>query len=207
MPCWGTGRSVNSSSRTTPPLWSGSAWKRGVKGSKARHKTIKAFYAEVQKVERQAAAEVKLSEPTPPPERRLLQSADDRRQELEEWAKSERRKDRRLVQLAAQSVTATRTLAEQAGHLRQANARLSSEVDDLKAQLATIYEQMGQDKDQVGRLRKLDVSAVADRLGHSGEVKKGRTPLTWSNGSAASTSPNPSHGCTMNSGRRRRRPR
>ena len=151
---------------------------RGVKGSKARHKTIKAFYAEVQKVERQAAAEVKkLSEPTPPPERRLLQSADDRRQELEEWAKSERRKDRRLVQLAAQSVTATRTLAEQAGHLRQANARLSSEVDDLKAQLATIYEQMGQDKDQVGRLRKLDVSAVADRLGHSGEVKKGENAI------------------------------
>lgn len=153
---------------------------RGLEGSKARHRTIKNFYAGLDRIERQSIAVLrKIQKPSPPPERSLTSLFDkDRREaELKDWATRETSRTAHLVKTTEQALAAAKSLQEDVDVLKSQNSVLVAENDELKARLTDMYEQMGLQKDEIGRLRKLDISAVAERLGFFEKVKTGENAI------------------------------
>lgn len=145
--------------------------RRGLEGSKAKHTTVKAFYAQAEQVERQARSALKkVKEIEPPPDKPLWQRQETRQEVLEEWQKGERQKVAKTVQTAAQAVLKARTREAEVKDLKKENAALSARVEQLEEDRARLADELMLSKDEVGRLRKLDISAVASRLGHYGEV-------------------------------------
>ena len=153
---------------------------RGLEGSKARHRTIKNFYAGLDRIERMSLVELrKIEKPSPPPERSLtsMLNKDRREAELKDWATKETSRTAQVVKTAGQAIAAVKTLREDVEVLKSQNSLLLAENDDLKARLSDMYEQMGLEKDEIGRLRKLDISAVAERLGFFEAVRKGENAI------------------------------
>jgi cell division protein FtsB len=140
---------------------------RGVEGSRARHRTVKNFYASLDRYEAVAIEHLrKLGDPVPPPEASIGSVLNRKRYdaELGAWGKQAKSKMTKTVQVAVQAAVAVQTMEETMKDLKSANSALTAENEALKAQLSAL---------EVGRLRRLDISAVAERLGHMGVVKKG----------------------------------
>lgn len=144
---------------------------RGVAGSKARHVPVKRFYSEVNRLGAAAAAQLdRLGDPTPPPVVPVLAGRKARGEALDAWQGQERRRTEKLVQRAAGAFLTASTAREQVRQLREENGTAMADVQDLRTKLTEAYEQLGLSKDQVGALRRSDISLVAQRLGHMGEV-------------------------------------
>lgn len=153
---------------------------RGLEGSKARHRTVKNFYAGLARIERLSIIELrKIEKPTPPPAATLssVLNKDRRDADLRDWETREVTRTAKVVKTAGQAIAAVKTLREDNDVLKSQNRLLSAENDDLKARLSQMYEQLGLPKEEIGRLRKLDISAVAERLGHFDEVGKGENAI------------------------------
>ncbi|TBZ26111.1 DNA-primase RepB domain-containing protein, partial [Rhizobium leguminosarum] len=61
--------------------------------------------------------------------------------------------------------------------LKTQNSALTASQDDLRARMAVLAAQLDLPKDEIAKLRKLNLSAVADRLGHMGVVNKGENAI------------------------------
>jgi len=153
---------------------------RGVEGSKARHRTVKNFYATLEEVETRALAKLEeLKTPITPPEASLLSvlSKDRRAAELAAWEKKEATRTAQLIKAAGKAVTTSQRLTEEVSTLKAQNSALSASLDDLRAQMTAMAAQLDLPKDEIAKLRKLNVSAVADRLSYMDQVKKGENAI------------------------------
>jgi len=153
---------------------------RGLEGSKARHQTVKNFYATVNQVEASGNAQLrKISKPTPYPEPsiRSVVSKSQREVERQEWEKQDLGRKAGLVKTAGKAITATKTLSAQVRTLKDQNSTLQAENEHLRQRLTGAYEQLALPKDEVSKLRKLDISAVAERLGHLDVVQRGENAI------------------------------
>lgn len=61
--------------------------------------------------------------------------------------------------------------------LKSQNNALAAENEALRASIIDLREMLDLPKDEVSRLRKLDVSMVAERLGHMDEIRKGENAI------------------------------
>jgi hypothetical protein len=145
---------------------------RGVEGSRARHTTVKSYYARLEAVADAADRAVKkLSKPTPPPKRKITQTPKAYATEVETWTKQEEKRVKSLTNAAARAITAVRTLQEEVEVLKGANAALTAQNEDMALRLSDAYRELGLTKEEVGTLRRLDVSRVATELGYLGTIK------------------------------------
>lgn len=145
---------------------------RGIEGSGAEHTTVKEFYAKANQVLHQSESEVKrLGELAPPPESSIFQSRTSHSQAVEEWKGREVGKRQKLVKTATSALLAVSTAREQVNQLKEANGDLTAELERTKAQLNRAYESLSLTKEEIASLRKSDVSLVAQKLGHMGEIR------------------------------------
>lgn len=144
---------------------------RGIEGSRAKHQTVKSFYARLEAIERAAEAAVeKLAKPEPPPKKKITQTAKSYESDLKAWSQREEKRVKTFSQAAGKAIAAMKTLQESSEVLKDANAALTAQNEDLKLRLSKAYEELGLSKDQIGTLRKIDVSRVATELGYHGKV-------------------------------------
>lgn len=142
---------------------------RGIKGSQARHTEVKDYYALVRQAGYQAAREVKaLGQEPERPKVPLVAT----RAGVEALVEKDRAVRRDKV---------TR-LAAKAGKLAVARNEDQIEISKLKAaveaQANRIQELEGSlSKEQIAALRRSDISLVAQKLGHLGEVLKGENAI------------------------------
>lgn len=151
---------------------------RGLEGSKAEHTPVKKFYADVRRTAAEAEKRLAdLGDPTPPPSLPFLSRQEARTASLAAWSSQEKARTAELVQQASGAILDASVAKSAAQHLRDETARLSADVGDLRNRLSDAYEQLGLSKEQIGALRRADVSLVAERIGHMGEVKKGENAI------------------------------
>lgn len=153
---------------------------RGVEGSKAKHRTVKNFYASLDQIETKALAKLEeLKTPIRPPDISLttVLSKDKRAAELAAWEKKETARTAQLIKAAGQAATAAQRLREENTMLKSQNGALSASLDDLRARMTALAAQLDLPKDEIAKLRKLNISSVADRLSFMGEVKKGENAI------------------------------
>lgn len=154
---------------------------RGIEGSKSRHNSVKNFYANLNKVEKSAAQELKkVSKPVdyPEPSIRSVISKQHRESERKDWEKRDRSQKLNLVKTAGKAVLSAKDANKQVRELKQENSSLMGEIELLKDRLTQAYEQLELPKDEINKLRKLDISQVAERLGFFDPVKKMRMQST-----------------------------
>ncbi len=145
---------------------------RGLQGSKARHQTIRAYYSRLNEVAGAASARVeKLGKVEPAPDVSRWTRPGARQKAVQAWQGSETGKRRVLVREAARSALAASVAQGEVHSLKQANQALSAEVGNLREQLSQSYEALGLGKEDIAALRRSDVTAVATRLGHLGEIR------------------------------------
>lgn len=147
---------------------------RGVEGTGARHRTVKTFYASLNRIEGLALANLeKIGKPTPPPEPTMatVLSKERRQAQTEAWEKQEGSRTAKVFRNAGQAFVAAETLREDVEVLKNHNSALAAENEELKTRLSMLYEQLELPTSEIGRLRKLDISSVAERLGYLGVVK------------------------------------
>ena len=153
---------------------------RGIEGSKAKHQTLKNFYAGVNSIEKLAVQELrKIAEPVSYPEPTLISvfSKQHRDSEKQDWLKRDRSQKANLVKTAGKAVSSTKSLHEQVKSLKAENSMLTAENDGLKHRLLIAYEELALPKDEINKLRKLDISAVAAHLGYFGAVSKNENAI------------------------------
>jgi len=153
---------------------------RGVEGSKARHRTIKNFYSSLDRIERLSMVELrKIDKPVRPPDLTLstMLSKDKRDVAIKDWEKQEAARTAKVVKAAGNALVAAKTLREDIGVLKSQNNALAAENEALKASISDLREMLDLPKDEVSRLRKLDVSMVAERLGHFDQVLKNENSI------------------------------
>lgn len=153
---------------------------RGVEGSKARHRTVKNFYASLDRIERLSIAELrKIEKPIRPPDLTLstMLSKEKRDVEVKDWEKQETARTAKVVKAAGNALVAAKTLREDIGVLKSQNNLLVAENEALRASISDLREMLDLPKDEISRLRKLDVSMVAERLGHMDEIRKGENAI------------------------------
>lgn len=145
---------------------------RGVQGSKAEHVPVKQMYAEVRRLGAAADAQLaRLGTPEPPPVPSLLSGREARTVAAEAWTARETARTEKLLQQASGAFLAASLAKGQADRLKEENGRAVADVQDLRIRMSEMHAQLGLTKDQVSALRTADVSLVATRLGHMGEVK------------------------------------
>lgn len=156
---------------------------RGLKGSRATHQTVKDFYGRLDAVAGDAHALMaslgQLEEPPPPQTvvQRLWEGEEAQTARVKGWKGREKGKRRALVQKAARAAVEASTASEAVRALRAENARLAASVEALRGRLDVAETAAALSKDETARLRRLDVSAVAARLGHMGEVRRGENAI------------------------------
>lgn len=158
---------------------------RGVLGSGAKRNDIDHFYNELNAVAEIAANDLKkLGDVEVPPESSLFQGVEGRRKAVEGWKATERGKRKELVQRVAQAALAA-TLAgaerdqvkDSNSGYKHANGELLKELAMVGDRLSEAYKELGLSKDQVGSLRKADISLVASHLGYMGKVEQKENPI------------------------------
>lgn len=151
---------------------------RGVEGSKAKRQTLKRFYSTTESIEEKALAEIeKLGEPVPPPRKKLFQTEAAYEKEREKWLQAERRRVRKLSQSAAKAIVGVKMLRQDNANLKAANGSLAGENEKLREDLSNAYKEMNLTKEDIAKLRKLDISLVAQELGHFGIVEPKENPI------------------------------
>lgn len=153
---------------------------RGVEGSRAKHRTVKNFYATIEEVETKALAKLEeLKTPVPPPAASVLSvlSKDRRASELAAWEKREKARTAQLIKAAGKAVTTAQRLKEEVSTLKTQNSALSASLDDLRARMTVLAAELDLPKDEIAKLRRLNISSVADRLSYMREVKKGENAI------------------------------
>lgn len=153
---------------------------RGLEGSKARHRTIKNFYASLDRIERLSIAELrKIEKPIRPPDLTLstMLSKEKRDVAVKDWEQQEKARTAKVVQTAGNALVAAKTLREDIGVLKSHNHHLTAENEALRQTVADLREMLDLPKDEVSRLRKLDVSMVAQSLGYMDEIRKGENAI------------------------------
>lgn len=145
---------------------------RGLEGSKAEHVPVKKFYAQLNRIADEAEKRIaELGDPSPPPNFPFLTRQEVRTAATAAWTDQERSRTIELVLQASGAFLDASIARNQVEHLREENSRLSTDLGETRVRLSEVYEQLGLSKDQVGALRRADVSMVAQRLGHMGEVR------------------------------------
>lgn len=145
---------------------------RGLKGSKAKHQTVRDWYGHLNQTADSASARlVKVSDPTDPPDLPAWTLPKVRREAMETWKGQEAGVRRKLVQEAAQSALEAVSAKHQVANLRQENGKLSAEVVDLRKNLSAAYESLGLSKEEISQLRKSNKTLIAQRLGFMGVVE------------------------------------
>lgn len=153
---------------------------RGLEGSRSKHTTIKEFYGGIDKAASQSKAEFKrLKKPILPPEYSLktLVSKDSRNRDLEQWRAAEIERNKRVIRIASSSISKVEILEKQVRSLKHSNHALTIRNETLEERLSTLYESLDLSKDAVVKLRKLDISSVAERLSYFDEIKKNENAI------------------------------
>jgi len=146
---------------------------RGVEGSKATHKTVKSFYADINKVAASAQVQLeKISKPVPypVPTVRAIFSKEVRKIEKINWSKQDRLQKIKLVKIAENAVLSAKIAKDDNTNLKFENSHLSHNYGVLKERLSTMYDVLELTKENIMHLRKLNLSAVAERLGYFDEI-------------------------------------
>lgn len=139
-----------------------------VKGSAAKHTTLKAFYGAVGASPRPPSLH-----PAPPPPAGLLEGSRARQERLGAWQKGEARKAaRRIKPLAAAAAKGALYEAEQRAnvHLRSLLNQEAAISARLREEVAHLRERQQLDQAEVKRLRGVPLHAVALALGYVGEI-------------------------------------
>lgn len=129
-----------------------------LKGSQARHTTLKAYYGALEET-KSKALEISL---TDPPTRGRLEGDSAYQARLRDWKKAEKE---RLLPLQIQAAQGRLYDAE-----RMAAQQLRGEVRKRGAELDAAHEQIALSKERIALLRKTPINEVALELGFSGEI-------------------------------------
>lgn len=144
---------------------------RGIKGSQARHQTVRAYYAKLNDAAATAGKELaRLGELTPPPKLSLFQGREARQKAVDGWKRKEEGKRRKLVKEASRAVLAASEAQDQVINLRTTSEHLAGELALTQQRLTAAYEALSLSKEDVAVLRRSDVQLVATRLGHLGPI-------------------------------------
>jgi hypothetical protein len=141
-----------------------------VKGSKARHTTLRAYYSALA-----ASPDLPDLSPSPPPPGRLREGRTARNERIQRWQEGEARKTRKRLQpvAAAAAKGALYEAERRAGDfLRSALSQERSIAARLRADLASSAERRQIDRAEVARLRGVPVNQVAAALGWAGEIPR-----------------------------------
>jgi len=153
---------------------------RGVEGSKARHRTVKHFYSDINKIEKSAQRELeKISKPTeyPVANLRAVFSKEHRQNEKKIYEAKDFGQKTKLVKIAGNAILNAKTRKDEVEVLKHENSILSAQVDTLKDRLSQSYELLELSKDEISKLRKLDISLVASHLGFFDKIEKGENAI------------------------------
>lgn len=117
-----------------------------------------------------------------PPVRRNLQSYDSHNKELDEWMNNENAKiNEKLTELKKTALQgqilamATRGQSEAMMHISMGYEDIYSENKKLLEENSKMIEKLT--KEDIASLRKINVSKVAERLGHFGEILRGENAI------------------------------
>lgn len=144
---------------------------RGIKGSKAKHQTVRDWYGHLNQTAYAAAENLaQVPEPQDPPDIPVWTGPEARRKALDGWKAQERGERRKLVQEAAKSALQAVSAKHEVAGLKQENGKLSAEVEDLRKNLSAAYEALGLSKEEIIQLRKSNTTLIAQRLGYTGSV-------------------------------------
>lgn len=140
---------------------------RGIKGSQAKHQTIRTYYAKLNAAASTASQElVKLGEISPPPKTSIFQGREAREKAVEGWKRKEQGKRRKLVREATSAALAASEASYEIMAVRDTAQTLSRELEFTREQLTAAYASLDLSKDDISALRRIDTTLVASRLGH-----------------------------------------
>lgn len=144
---------------------------RGLVGSKAKHGTVKHWYAKLNDIADEAGRLAKLMPaPTPPPDVPFWKGQEARQAAGTAWVAGETRERKKLIQAAAKAVLAASVANDQVQSLKQENSRLSVELDATRKTLSEAYQALGLGKEAIAALRTSNTTLVASRLAYTGIV-------------------------------------
>lgn len=153
---------------------------RGVEGSKAKHQTVKSFYADINKVEKSAKRElVKLSKTVeyPAPTLRAVFSKEYRDGEKKIYTAQVRAQKTNIIKTASKAVLSAKIQKDEVDTLKQENSILSAQIETLKSRLSQAYELLDLSKDEISKLRKVDISLVAAHLNYFDKIEKNENAI------------------------------
>jgi len=153
---------------------------RGIEGSKARHQKVKTFYTDVNNISKAAKKELEnISKPAeyPVPTLKAVFSKEHRETEKINFQKEDKQRKERLVKTAGKALLSAKEANKLLRDVKQENSAMTAEIEYLKQRLSDVYDQLELPKDEISKLRKLDISQVAERLGYFDEIKKGENSI------------------------------
>jgi len=153
---------------------------RGVEGSKAHHTDVKKFYGDLNKVAASADMQLeKISKPVdyPAPNLRAIISKEWREAEKKIWENEDKRQKSNIVKIAGNAVLNSKKRKDEVEVLKHENSILSAQVDTLKDRLNQAYDLLELSKDEISKLRKIDISLVASHLNFFDKIEKGENAI------------------------------
>lgn len=153
---------------------------RGIEGSKRKHVPPRRHYPRSdQELEQMAEQIKKLATPIKPPTA-LQQVMQGPTKAVQTWQRREKERTKELAEKAVQAALAASERTQEVEQLREEVGQLRAEVRQLREdreQLTRQFGELGLSKEEIAQLRRSDISAVAQRLGHMGEVLKGENAI------------------------------
>lgn len=156
--------------------WEDRMSKHGVgprlKGSQARHITLKEYYGsleETAKIDRRNAVSIQ----SDPPKKGLLESAEQHQAKLAEWKKSEAKRIRKELEPMAREASRGRLFENErlaASSLRGVVAEQTEELIDRTRRIDQISAERDVTREEAARLRSTPLNEVAAELGFTGEI-------------------------------------
>lgn len=143
--------------------------KRGQQGSQAKHQTAKEWYSKLNDAA-EAAANVEVVPPSPPPGLGIFMGQKARREAVEAWQASEAAERKKLIQAAAAASLALCDMRHQVDMIKTENSKITDEVINLRRNLSAAYETLGLGKEAITALRTSNTTLVAHRLGYTGPI-------------------------------------
>lgn len=142
-----------------------------VKGSKARHTTLREYYGALEATKSDdARPRLVLSDP---PEKGRLESQESYADRVKDWKQSETKKIRNELRPLARDASRGRLYDAE----RRSGTELRTMARDLRAEIAEATRERDLSKEDIGRLRSMPINQVAAALDYNGEIGRKENPI------------------------------
>ena len=150
---------------------------RGIKGSISKHKTIKKYYSEIEKLEKDTEEKInQFSQISNLPEKKIFEKRESFEDRIENW------KEENIgnISNSLDEINKNKVLIENQKERIEIMERKIKNLEEEKTQAqesVKILTDNKLSKEQINQLRKLDISLVATRMDFFDEIKKGENPI------------------------------